>query len=267
MKTNALYYFELIKEPNKLIKTISRIRSIRGGYCTVCGKSTYFLKFVGNDFLRETFICVNCRSNSRNRHVAKLLCDTFMIREPYSLEKFTGSLPNLSVYEAQAGGAIHNKLKFLNNYNCSEFFGDVARGSVTSKGILCQDLENLTFSDNSFDLVITQEVFEHVRNPEIAWREVYRVLKPGGYHIFTIPWYRDHKTVRRVLIEGENEVYILPQVYHADDIRNGLVYSDFGHDLPEELDNMGFHTHVYCNNNEESKLYRIYSSYVFVSKK
>jgi SAM-dependent methyltransferase len=264
MKINVLYYLELIKHPDRIVKFISGFRSA-GGYCTVCGKPTFFFTIRGA--LRGNYLCVNCHSRSRNRHLAKVLCDIFAIGKPYSLGNLTKSLPDLNVYEAQAGGVIHAKLKSLYNYKCSEFFKDIPPGSFSSNGILCQDLQNLSFSDNSFDLVITQEVFEHVRNPEIAWREIHRVLKPGGYHVFTIPCSSDHKTVRRVRLEGENVVYILPKVYHGDDIRDGLVYSDFGDDLPGELDAMGFPTQVYYNNDQESKLYRIYESCVFVSRK
>jgi len=264
MKINALYYLELIKHPHRILKFISGFRAV-GGYCTICGKSTFFLIIRG--VLRGNYLCVNCHSRSRNRYLAKVLCDIFAIKKPYSLGNFIRSLPDLSVYEAQASGVIHDKLKFLNNYSCSEFFNDITPGSFSSNGTLCQDLQNLSFRDNSFDLVITQDVFEHIRDPEIAWREIYRVLKPGGYHVFTIPWSRDHKTVRRVRLEGENEVYILPKVFHGDDIRDGLVYSDFGYDIPEALNTMGFPTEVYYNNYQESKLYRIYDSCVFVSGK
>ena len=38
----------------------------------------------------------------------------------------------------------------------------------------------LPFSDNSFDAVISQAVFEHLQYPEWAVREIRRVLKPGG---------------------------------------------------------------------------------------
>jgi 2-polyprenyl-3-methyl-5-hydroxy-6-metoxy-1,4-benzoquinol methylase len=47
----------------------------------------------------------------------------------------------------------------------------------------------LTFADGTFDLIITQDVFEHVMQPAETFREIARVLKPGGAHIFTMPWY------------------------------------------------------------------------------
>ncbi|MGE3783147.1 MAG: class I SAM-dependent methyltransferase [Alphaproteobacteria bacterium] len=41
--------------------------------------------------------------------------------------------------------------------------------------------ESLPFSDNTFDLILSHQVLEHVENPAAVIREAYRVLKPGGY--------------------------------------------------------------------------------------
>lgn len=46
---------------------------------------------------------------------------------------------------------------------------------------------NMPFSDNSFDIVISSEVIEHVENPEKAIAEISRVLKPNGIAIITTP--------------------------------------------------------------------------------
>jgi len=47
------------------------------------------------------------------------------------------------------------------------------------------------FQDNEFDSVITNEVFEHVFNPDNFLREIYRVLKPGGILLITVPFVWD----------------------------------------------------------------------------
>src|SRR5690606_27497217 len=41
--------------------------------------------------------------------------------------------------------------------------------------------EPLPYEDASFDLVYSNWVFEHIEKPEIAARELLRVVKPGGY--------------------------------------------------------------------------------------
>tara|TARA_Y100000310_G_scaffold337606_1_gene425133 strand:- start:1324 stop:2052 length:729 start_codon:yes stop_codon:yes gene_type:complete len=47
--------------------------------------------------------------------------------------------------------------------------------------------ENLTFKDNSFDLVLCSDVLEHIEHDDKALSEIKRVLKPGGMFIFSVP--------------------------------------------------------------------------------
>lgn len=48
-------------------------------------------------------------------------------------------------------------------------------------------VEKLPFENNFFDLVISEWVLEHLPEPEKAFHEIYRVLKPGGKVIFLTP--------------------------------------------------------------------------------
>jgi len=238
------------------------------GCCTACGNSGRFYKKGEN--LRETFICDICGSNSRNRHLALVLFDALGLAGPCSVKKIVREFPRLKVYEAQSDGAVNRLLGRLPGYISSEFFADVPPGSISKSGVLCQDLQKLTFKDGSFDLVISQDVLEHVRVPELAWREIYRVLTPSGFHIFTIPFHRDKKTVRRVGLDGDKDTFILPKIFHGDGVRDGLVYTDFGNDLIDHLKGLGFSTTVFWSNElsaEDAERYRIYWNCVFVSRK
>lgn len=46
---------------------------------------------------------------------------------------------------------------------------------------------HIPFRSNTFDLVISSETIEHVLNPDIFLKEIYRVLKPGGIILITTP--------------------------------------------------------------------------------
>ncbi|MCI0455719.1 MAG: class I SAM-dependent methyltransferase, partial [Gemmataceae bacterium] len=54
--------------------------------------------------------------------------------------------------------------------------------------IRAEDLLNLSFPAGVFDVVLSNEVFEHVPNLDRAIAEVARVLKPGGTLIATFPF-------------------------------------------------------------------------------
>lgn len=47
--------------------------------------------------------------------------------------------------------------------------------------------EELPFEDNFFDLVVSAWVLEHLDDPQKAFQEIFRVLKPGGKFIFLTP--------------------------------------------------------------------------------
>lgn len=49
------------------------------------------------------------------------------------------------------------------------------------------DICNLPFADNSFDVILCNHVLEHIPNDTKALKELYRVLKPGGWGVFQVP--------------------------------------------------------------------------------
>ncbi|MDP3941956.1 MAG: class I SAM-dependent methyltransferase [bacterium] len=55
------------------------------------------------------------------------------------------------------------------------------------KNTVVGTVEDLPFEGNFFDLVVSEWVLEHLPDPEKAFREIYRVLKPGGRVIFLTP--------------------------------------------------------------------------------
>lgn len=47
------------------------------------------------------------------------------------------------------------------------------------------------FPDGTFDSVVSTQVFEHVKFPEKCAQEAYRVLKPGGIALITVPQWNE----------------------------------------------------------------------------
>jgi len=46
----------------------------------------------------------------------------------------------------------------------------------------------LPFADESFDTILSNDVMEHIKEPEIAWAEMARVLRPYGKIILSVPF-------------------------------------------------------------------------------
>jgi len=153
------------------------------------------------------------------------------------------------------------------NFVCSEYLTGIKEGEHKDD-VMCQNLEYLTFQDKQFDLVITEDVFEHVRRPEKAFRELNRVLTTSGCHIFTIPFSFHRKTVIRVDTTTDQDIYVLPPEYHIDPLRDkALVYTDFGYDLFDKLSSLGFETHLVFSLYRDAVRSSIADSYVFISRK
>ncbi len=57
---------------------------------------------------------------------------------------------------------------------------NAAEQGITNASFVCGDIENLPFEDDSFDAVISNCVINHARDKTRVYREIYRVLKPGG---------------------------------------------------------------------------------------
>lgn len=73
------------------------------------------------------------------------------------------------------------------------------------------DVTNLVFAPESFDTIISTQVFEHVSNPFLVAGEIKKVLKSGGHAIITAPFmapfHPDPKDNFRFSKEGLEEIF------------------------------------------------------------
>ena len=148
-----------------------------------------------------------------------------------------------AVYELSAHGPLFKFLKKrVPALTSSEHFDDVPPGGRRD-GVLCQDVQHLTFPDGSFDICTSTEVFEHVPDDARGFREIQRVLRPGGIFVLTVPLAQSQATVERARVRDGRVEHLLPPVYHGDRLRGRgqvLVFRDYGHDIAARLRDSGF---------------------------
>jgi SAM-dependent methyltransferase len=53
----------------------------------------------------------------------------------------------------------------------------------------CDLTKDLPFADASFDSIILSDVLEHIPTPDRLWREMGRLLKPGGKLLLSVPFF------------------------------------------------------------------------------
>lgn len=210
------------------------------GLCSVCGVEGRFVR--DRMSISESYRCPACKGHLRYQGQGRAIVRAFARHGERSVAELVGTstFRRLHIYEPGTLGPFRPLLRRLKGYVQSTFDVGSAQQKPERK-VRREDLMDLSFEPMSFDLVITSDIFEHIRHPDRAFAEVYRVLRPGGWHIFTIPgrWPLRPHTVARVDVSGRFDVMLLPPVFHN---RDHLVYNDFGLDLLQSLDRIGFAT-------------------------
>lgn len=191
---------------------------------------------ISRDNLRESLLAEGCLS--RHRAITRVLeligetLPTLRRKQIYVPETTTGLIRWMARYLS------------MQNLEVSDYLQDaeVAPADMRRHQNLC----HLTYADASFDMVICNDVFEHVYDLPSAVSEVRRVLKPDGRLLATFPMaYGQEESVIKAEFQGEDQPAIFrgePE-YHGDPIRptrGSLVYQIPGWDILDLAATLGF---------------------------
>jgi SAM-dependent methyltransferase len=176
--------------------------------------------------------CLTCRATAVTLSLAAVL------------HQLIPDLSTQKVYELSSRGPLVEFLRGkCGELTCSEYFEGVNPGEYLN-GVLCQDVQQLSFADNSFDICTSTEVFEHVPDDLAGFSEIKRVLKPGGLFLFTVPLFNSPSTLERARLDDMGKVeHLLSAQYHGDPIRGHqpvLVFRDYGMDIEQRILSQGF---------------------------
>jgi len=195
------------------------------GYCVTCDSETTFSST--SEWLRDFYVCKNCGSIPRER--ALMFC----------IERYYPNWRELRIHESSPvnRGATAKLLAYCRNYSSSHFFPAFPLGGMHPSGFRNEDIENQTFPDGSFDLVITQDVMEHIIDPGKAFWEIARTLRPGGAHIFSVPLVNKERPseVWAQRDEKGSVVHLREPEYHGNPVsdQGSLVTMHWGYDICE----------------------------------
>lgn len=200
------------------------------GFCPICEKPSKFIAI--HRWLRDSLNCTSCDNGSVPRERALAL----------ALNRFRPAWRRLKIHESSpCNRGISAKLRReAKYYTGSEFHPDVPRGQMVGP-YRCEDLEAQTFPDESFDIVITLDVFEHIFNPGGAHKEIWRTLKPGGVHICTFPIKNDlvPPLQWRAHRQSDGSVrHVMEPEYHSNPTnpeQGALVTVDYGYAIHQQI--------------------------------
>jgi glycosyltransferase involved in cell wall biosynthesis len=215
------------------------------GFCCICGKATQFL----TSFMystgpapdgrpmpnwREHMQCEHCGLVNRMRaalHVLHTVVPPVASSRIYITEATTGTYQWMKARYPELVG--------------SEYFGpDHAPGS-TVNGTRHEDVMGLSFPDSSFDLALSFDVLEHVPYPDAAFRQLFRILRPGGALLFSVPFATDrYDSIIRASIGADGElVHHMEPEFHGNPVDpegGALCFQYFGWKMLDDLRRVGF---------------------------
>lgn len=222
-------------ELNNLVCDYAQNQASITGICNLAASPTSFSTSSSN--WREGLVATVSGSINRQRQLVCGLSLALLGSPHFTLPEVAAYINQhtLRIYTAEANSALFQAMQRLiapDLLYYSEYFGENYKSGEIVNGLMHQDLQATSFADESFDIILTSDVFEHMPDVVRAEKEVARILKKGGVYCFTVPLVFDCAE-DEILAEltGNNTIRFLttPQ-YHVDPVRpteGALVYRHF----------------------------------------
>jgi SAM-dependent methyltransferase len=213
------------------------------GFCWVCRRPVDFQVDYSYSYpvggvltpnWREHLLCPGCRLNNRMRATV------------HFFEEQVAPAPGASIYLMEQTTPLFRCLSERHpSVVGSEYLGqEIGFGERTASGIRNESVTRLSFAAASFDFVISLEIFEHVPDTCRALAECYRVLRPGGAMLFSVPFRLEcNETLVRAIVDEKGEIqHLLPPEYHGDPLSTAgcLAFYHFGWELLDKVRAAGF---------------------------
>lgn len=182
---------------------------------------------------RERLVCP-CGLSHRLRAALHFMLDTAKMTD------------TSAVYLTEQLTPFYNLLRDYNKGLVgSEYLSDgTPRGALNAQGVRNEDVTRLSFADNTFDIVGSFEVMEHVPDYKAGFKEMCRVLKPGGHLVATFPFRADlMETLVRARVTEAGEIeHIEEPEYHGDPLseQGVLCFYHYGWDILQTMRDAGF---------------------------
>jgi SAM-dependent methyltransferase len=175
---------------------------------------------------------ISCLANGNNLSLIQLI------------NKQQKSHPVREAWEMSTYGATLSFLKkHVEHVYESEYIEGKMSGEIVD-GILNQDVQDTSFSDSSLDLITSNQVFEHVPDDRKGYVECFRVLRPGGALLFTVPLYDIPATEKLAEIRDGELIYFTKPEYHDSRATGPQSILTFWHhslnDIAERVSSVGF---------------------------
>ena len=185
-------WYVALKEGRKAVKRRLNLRHYLGDahLCPVCGTHLNGFKPIWKSWWRaiaehnyvypvsavETFnayaySCPACDASDRERLYALQLDRACARLDPVRRHRLVEFAPSVALRRYLRGLPVEYRSADLNRYSVDDRI----------------DITAMRYEDASIDIILCSHILEHVPNDRQAMREMFRVLRPGGFAIVMVP--------------------------------------------------------------------------------